>query len=272
MSLKQHIRFFFVILFIIISKIGLQGQCNLKNNTFTAGEKLKYTAFYNWQFIWLEVADIELSTSNTFYMGKNCIKLKSIWKSRPKYDWIMHVDDYYEAIIDDDSIIAFEYNQKIIEDKYLSNAKYVYQQPKRMLYVWVDNFEKGKKYDSIPINNCIFDLLTSIYYIRNLNYPKYYSNLRIPYSAILRDKINKLEIKYAGKELVKLKDGKSIICHKIKPSIAETEMFKGGKDNLSVWFSEDKNQVPIMAESELFIGSVKLVLKSYEGTKHPAKY
>jgi hypothetical protein len=272
MALKLHIKFFFVILFIVISNIGLQGQCNLKNTTFNTGEKLKYTAFYNLQFIWLEVADIELSTSNIYYMGKNCIKLKSLWKTRPKYDWIMHVDDYYEAIIDADSIIAFEYKQKIIEGKYFSDARYSYNHQKKMVYAWIENKQLGKKYDSIPINNCIFDFLTSIYYIRNLNYPKCFTNQRISYSAILGNKINKLELKYAGIETVKPKNGKSIICHKIKPSIAETEMFKGGKDNLSVWFSEDKNQVPIMAESELFIGSVKLVLKSYEGTKHPAKY
>ncbi len=118
----------------------------------------------------------------------------------------------------------------------------------------------------------MYDLLSSIYYIRNLNYPAYYSNQKIPYTAILSDEINNLEIKYAGKESVKLGDGRSVICHKIKPSIAETEMFKGGSDKLTTWFSNDRNQLPVMAESELFVGSVKVIINSYKGLRYPAKY
>jgi hypothetical protein len=49
-------------------------------------------------------------------------------------------------------------------------------------------------------------------------------------------------------------------------------MFKGGSDKLTVWLSNDKNQLPIMAEAELFLGSVKVIINRYEGLKHPAKY
>jgi hypothetical protein len=136
----------------------------------------------------------------------------------------------------------------------------------------MDKNGKGKKFESIPINNCIFDLLTSICYIRNLNYPSYYLNQKIPYSAILSNKIYNLDIKYAGKEQVKHGKGKSVICHKIKPSIVETELFKGGSDKLTAWFSNDRNQLPIMAEADLFIGSVKVIITSYKGLRYPAKY
>lgn len=258
--------------FLLLINFSVKGQCNLRNTTFKAGETLKYTVYYNLGFIWLEVADIELTTKAITYNGKKCIKLASTWKTRQKYDWIMHVNDTYEAIIHNDSLIAYEYKQKIIEDKYVSNVKYVYRHPQKMIYVWMDKNGKGKKYDSIPLNNCIFDLLTSIFYIRNFNYSAQHLNQKTPYSAILDNKIHNLGIKYAGKEAVKSGKGKSIICHKIHPSIVKTEMFKGGSDNLTAWFSSDRNQVPIMAKAELFVGSVKLILTSYQGTRHPAIY
>jgi hypothetical protein len=265
-------RFILSLLFSLLIYFSVKGQCTLKNITFTAGETLKYSVYYNLGFIWLEVADIELTTRAITYKGEKCIKLASTWKTRPRYDWIMHVDDKYEAIIDNDSLIAYEYKQNIIEGSYVSNVKYVYQHPQKMIHVWMDKNGKEKKYDSIPINNCIFDLLTSICYIRNLNYPSYYLNQKIPYSTILSDKIYNLEIKYAGKESVKSGKGKPIICHKIKPSIIETEIFKGGNDILTAWFSNDRNQLPIMAEAELFIGSVKVIINSYQGLRYPAKY
>jgi hypothetical protein len=252
--------------------LSVKSQCTLKNTTFSAGETLKYSVYYNLGFIWLEVADIELTTSAITYNGKKCNKVASTWKTRPKYDWIMHIDDKYEAVIDNDSLIAYEYNQKIIEGKYVSNVKYVYQHPQKMLYVWIDKNGKEKKYDSLPLNNCIFDLLTTICYIRNLNYPSYQLNQKIPFSSLLDDKIYNLDIKYAGKEPVKTNQGKSVNCHKIKPSIVETELFKGGSEKLTAWISNDRNQLPIMAEAELFIGSVKLVINSYRGLRYPAKY
>jgi hypothetical protein len=270
--LEPFMRFILFLLFSLVINFSVKSQCNLKNTTFVAGETLKYTVFYNLSFIWLEVADIELATSEIMYKGKKCIKLASTWKTRPKYDWIVHVDDKYEAVIHNDSLKAYEYNQKIIEGKYVSNVKYIYQHPQKEIYIWMDDSGKGKKYDSIQINNCAFDLLTVIYFIRNLNYPSYKSNQKIRYSAILSDTINNMEIKYAGIESVKSSEGKPIICHKIKPSVVETEMFKGGSDKLTAWFSNDRNQLPISAESELFIGSVKVILKSYKGLRYPAKY
>ena len=265
-------RFILSLLFLLLINLSAKSQCVLKNTTFKAGESLKYTVYYNLGFIWLEVADIDLVTSAITYKGEKCIKLASTWKTKPRYDWIMHVDDKYEAIIHNDSMIAYEYKQKIVEGDYVSNVKYAYQHPKKMIYVWLDKNGNGKKYDSIPINNCIFDLLTSICYIRNLNYPSYRVNQIIPYTSILNDKIYNLEMKYAGKEPVEPSKGKSVICHKIKPSIVETEIFKGGNDNLTAWFSNDRNQLPIMAEAELFIGSVKVIINSYQGLRYPAKY
>ena len=265
-------RFILSLLFSLLINISVKSQCNLKNTTFTAGETLKYTVYYNLGFIWLEVADIDLITRAITYKGEKCLKLSSTWKTRPRYDWIMHVDDKYEAVIHNDSLIAYEYKQKIIEGNYLSNVKYVYQHPQKMIYVWMDKNGKEKKYDSIHINNCIFDLLTSICYIRNLNYPSYNLNQKIPYSTILSDKIYNLEMQYAGKEPVELSKGKSLICHKIKPSIVETEIFKGGSDSFTAWFSNDRNQLPIMAEAEMFIGSVKVIIDSYQGLRYPAKY
>ncbi len=267
--MKLLIQFMFIsIIFINPAK----SQCHLQNTTFQEGEKLKYTVYYNFKFIWLEIADIELSTSKIDYSNQNAIKLYSTWKTRLKYNWIMNVDDKYEAIIDKDSIIPYTYNQKIKEDKYVSNLKYIYSENGYLLHIWIENLKSIENPQIIAINNCIFDLLTSIYYIRNINYSDYYPNQKIPYSAVLGDKIKKLEIKYIGKETIQTHNDKSFNCLKIKPAIAETEMFKGGNDKLTVWFSNDKNQLPIMAEAELFIGSVKVILNTYEGLRYPINH
>ncbi len=261
----------FSLIFIIFINTT-KSQCHLQNTTFEAGEKLKYTVYYNLQFIWLEIADIELSTSEIVNSNKISIKLYSTWKTRPKYNWIMNVDDKYDAIIDNDSIIPYTYNQKIKEGKLISNLRYEYSENRDLLYAWIENSKYSKNPKTIEITQCVFDLLTSIYYARNINYSDYKPNHKIPYSALLGDKIKNLEIKYMGIETIKTHNDKSFDCIKIKPSIAETEMFKGGNDKLTAWFSNDKNQMPIMAVAELFIGSVKVILNTYEGLRYPINH
>ena len=88
---------------LLIFNFNLLGQCHLENTTFGSGEKLKYTLYYNLKFIWLELADIELTTKSIKYKGQNCLKISSLWKTRPKYSWILKVDDRFEAIMNKDT-------------------------------------------------------------------------------------------------------------------------------------------------------------------------
>ncbi len=36
-----------------------------------------------------------------------------------------------------------------------------------------------------------------------------------------------------------------------------------------IWVTDDDNRVPVMIEAELRVGSIKAVLKSYDGLRHP---
>ena len=37
---------------------------------------------------------------------------------------------------------------------------------------------------------------------------------------------------------------------------------------MNVWVSDDKNKVPLLIESPVSVGSIKVVLKSYKGLKY----
>ncbi|MFN8257172.1 MAG: DUF3108 domain-containing protein [Bacteroidales bacterium] len=268
----MKIRIVFALIALLYLYFNANGQCQVENTTFTSGEKLKYVVYYNLKFIWIEIADIELTTSNIVYNGKSCLKISSTWKTRSKYNRIIKVNDSFEAIINKDTLIVYEYNENVIQDKSISHVKYIYHNNENFLYAWIKVKDKKMKFDSIPINNCTFDILSTICYARNINYSAYQPDHVISYSVILNDEINNLDILFEGREDKLTKNKKTIPCFKIRPSILETEIFKGGNDKFTAWFSCDKNQVPIMAEAELFIGSVKVVLNSYKGLKYPGKY
>ena len=69
------------------------------------------------------------------------------------------------------------------------------------------------------------------------------------------------------KKIKKLGKFKTI---KVVPELIVGEVFKEG-DKMNIWVSDDENRVPLMIESPISVGSVKAVLKSYDGLRYPLK-
>jgi hypothetical protein len=79
-------------------------------------------------------------------------------------------------------------------------------------------------------------------------------------------KVYNYNIKYLGKEVVKVDAGK-FNAIKIRPQVKTGELFKSD-DALTIWVSDDENHMVIKVESEIFIGSVALSLTNYKNTKN----
>jgi hypothetical protein len=76
-----------------------------------------------------------------------------------------------------------------------------------------------------------------------------------------------LIVRFKGVEKVKTKLGE-IECLKFMPVVLTGRVFKS-KDDMTVWFSNDKNFVPIRIRFELFVGSVYCDLIDYKGLLYP---
>ncbi|MFW1485205.1 DUF3108 domain-containing protein, partial [Vibrio parahaemolyticus] len=60
----------------------------------------------------------------------------------------------------------------------------------------------------LKVPNCIQDVLSAIYYARNIDFTKYQIEDKIPFTMYLDNEIYNLYIKYLGKETIKTKYGK----------------------------------------------------------------
>ena len=54
---------------------------------------------------------------------------------------------------------------------------------------------------------------------------------------------------------------------KFNPLVQEGRIFETDED-LLVWVTDDKNKIPILAESKILVGSIKMELSDYEGLSH----
>ena len=57
-------------------------------------------------------------------------------------------------------------------------------------------------------------------------------------------------------------------CIKIKPVVLTGTVFKDPYP-VTVWITDDKNKMPILAKSEILVGSVKFELIKYKDIKNP---
>jgi hypothetical protein len=55
---------------------------------------------------------------------------------------------------------------------------------------------------------------------------------------------------------------------KFAPVVQEGRIFKTEED-LSVWITDDMNKIPIMCESDLLFGSIKMEMTEWSGLANP---
>ena len=70
-----------------------------------------------------------------------------------------------------------------------------------------------------------------------------------------------------GIEEVKTKAGR-IRCHKFNPITEKGRLFKTEQD-VTFWFSDDKNYLPVKIRFDIFVGSFMVDMIDYEGLKYP---
>jgi len=74
-------------------------------------------------------------------------------------------------------------------------------------------------------------------------------------------------MKYIGRETITIESG-TFRCIKFVPVLQKGRVFKEEQD-LTVWITDDLNHIPVLAEADILVGSVKMELKEFGGIRNP---
>ena len=77
-----------------------------------------------------------------------------------------------------------------------------------------------------------------------------------------------LNFKYLGKGEKELKDGKKYRCIMLRPLLIKGNVFKD-EEGMTIWLSDDRNRIPIMIESKIRVGSIKVMLNTAANMLYP---
>lgn len=238
--------------------------CRVSRYSFKTGEEVSYRAYYNWKFIWLKAADILFTVSDTVYGDQPAYHFVSKGWSLREYDWFFKVRDNFEAIVSKDDFRPLWFLRDTYEGGFKTYNRYEYNYAENLIRFITYNSDRPFKDEYKKLQPCTFDVLSAIYYCRNLNFNQRSPGEKIPLTMAIDNEIFHLYIRYWGKESLKLRDGSTYRTIKFSVMLVEGTIFKGGED-MTVWVSDDSSKVPVMVEAKILIGSVKAILSGTKG-------
>lgn len=239
---------------------------------FKPGEKISYDLFYNWGMIWIHAGNAHFSALETNYRDEPSFMFSVSGNSLKSFDKFYLVRDTFITIVNQRTFLPRYFKRVVREDNYWAEDEYWFKKgdEQKVSVITQCKRRKGKNVDTLSINPSITDLITAIYKVRNADYSKLKKNDRIPFSIIFDDddKPYDLWLSYQGKEQVKIRNGQKFNCIKLKPLLVKGYVFED-EDAMTIWITDDLNRIPIMIETKIRVGSLKVMLKQVSNPKYP---
>jgi hypothetical protein len=258
MNLFKFILLLFHMLPSTAGRQPVDGFCGVRNSTTQDGEEVNYAVFYSLAGIYVHAGDASFTNHLEKLNGKNVFHVTGSGQTRESYDWLYRVRDKYESYIDTSSFLPLKFSRKAEEGKERKDETIFFNR--------TTNTATSKQKD-YEVPNCVQDVLSAVYYARNLDYSKYRKGDKIPFDMFLDNEVHHLYVRYMGKEDVKTRFGK-FKAIRIKPLLVKGTIFSGG-ENMNVWVSDDDNHIPLRVESQIMIGSIKVDMVSLRNPRHP---
>jgi len=263
MKIQKHLLFFLFLFFVHLA----YNQCLNNTNAFGYGEKVTLTAAYNWGILWVNAGEVWFSTDSIEQDGKTMLKLSSFGKSYNFYDLFFKVRDSIVAIVNPEPFLPQWFLRDTYEGGYKVDNEFIFDHSQKQIYSLTSSSEKPPERDTLNFPDCTFDVLSGVYYARNIDFSECRIQDTIPIRVVIDGDLFELYIRYLGKEIIKNRDGQKYKCVKFSVLLVEGTIFKGGED-LVVWVTDDRNKIPVMVEAKILIGSVKAYLSEFKGLKY----
>lgn len=244
--------------------IAPSSTCMIENTAFKDGEEVVYKVFYNWNFVWLAAGEITFQVKD---LGDQ-FHLSVVGRTYKTYEWFYKVEDRYDTYIDKKTLLPRVSIRDINEGKYRLYDKIVFDHRRNKARSLRGKTKETAELTEYDIETCMHDLLSIIYYARNIDYNELPAGAKVPVKIFIDQETWPLQVHYKGKEEeMRVRGMGKFRAIKFSPEVISGHYFRDGTE-MNVWVSDDRNHVPLLIESPVSVGSVKVVLKEYKGLRY----
>jgi len=248
----------FICLLCVVQTPAQNDFCGIRNNAFKAGEVITMKVFYNTLGAYIGAGEATFTTKIERYNGKPVYHFIGEGKSYSFFDKFFKVRDRYESYVDTTTLLPYKFIRNVDEGGHKIYNNVSFNQTTHTATSTNGVFK---------ITSCMQDVVSSMYYARNINFDKYKPGDKIPFDMFLDDQVYHLYIRYIGKEKIKTRYGK-FHAIKFKPLLVKGTMFEGG-EKMNAWVSDDANRLLLRVESPISVGTVKVDMMGYSNLRYP---
>jgi hypothetical protein len=231
--------------------------CGVRNYAFSPNESLTYRVYYTLAGVYIAAGEAVFHTNVEQLNGRAVYHVTGEGKTLSEY-FFFKVKDKYETYIDTATMQPLKFIRNIDEGGFKKYENVSFNKSANTT-ITTDGVFK------VPA--CVQDVMSAIYYARNIDFSTKKPNDTIPFSMFLDNQVYHLYIRYMGKEVLKTRYGK-FRAVKIKPLLIKGTIFEGG-EKMTVWVSDDENHVPLRVESPITVGSIKVDMMEFRNRRHP---
>lgn len=237
---------------------GDEKHCDIRNHAFKAEEEVRMKVFYSTLGMYVGAGEAVFTASLERFNGKPVYHFTGDGKTYSFFDNFFKVRDKYESYVDTSTMLPYKFVRNVDEGGYKKYNNVTFNQDANTAVSTNGVFK---------VTDCIQDVVSMVYYARNIDFSKYKPDDKIPFDMFLDDEVFHLYIRYLGKEKIKTRYGK-FNAIKIKPLLIKGTIFEGG-EKMTAWLSDDPNHLLLRVESPIAVGSIKVDMMSYKNLRHP---
>lgn len=242
-----------IFLFILSSIIATKAQANPPIQT----EELNYTIYIKAGFIWIAIGEMNITTTEDPKNTSIHLSAKSFKKWRHLHE--LQVD--IKSVLSNDTGLSTSYVRHSIENGIMIKDSIEFDQANlNALEIITENNDESKTY-SVALKNNVVDILTSFHSMRSefgkknnneklMQYALFYNRLQYDFGFTFQKRENK-KIKKIGKRNCALITAQAI-----------TGRFFKNENKLKIWLSDDEQSKPLMFESPLKLGKIRIVINN----------
>ncbi|MFH0894612.1 MAG: DUF3108 domain-containing protein [Bacteroidota bacterium] len=234
----------------------------VNNTAFQRGEKMIFKVYYDAALtgkVTAGIATFEVTDENKKIANRNTMRIVGVGETKGAFNYFFKVVDRYETFIDEETLAPWIFIRRMNEGGYKIKHDVTFNQYK--------NIATTNKHPSVKTTPYIHDIISAFYFSRLNDYTFAKIGQEYPLDFFLDDTVWNSKIKFVGRETIKTSMG-TFKCLKFKPSVLTGNVFKENYP-MTLWVTDDKNKLPILAESGVLVGTVKLELIRCTGLKNP---
>lgn len=261
MMMKLKKLFFFSIFAIGVPAlcVAQNGEfCSIRNTAFKPGEKVLMKVFYNTLGQYIGAGEAMFTTTLERFNGKPVYHSVGEGKSYPFFDNFFRVRDRYESYFDTTTLTPYKFIRNVDEGGHKIYNNVSFNQSANTATSTTGVYK---------VPNCIQDVVSAVFYARNIDFSKYKEGDKILFDMFLDDEIYHMYIRYMGKYTIKTRYGK-FRAIKIKPLLLKGTIFQGGEE-MNAYLSDDPNRLLLRVESPITVGRVVIDMMGYSGLRYP---